>query len=957
MRCEFEKDPTDNTCKRCKSNGVACIVEGRKPRTAPNKREYLLAQIRQKDAIIESLLRQIHNPYTATPMSIASYRMAISPSDENNKDIISWLDLLQTSLKTGTSNVSPPIVSPSGGGSGAAGGGTFNQHRGADVSVDDDSDTESPQNENNRTHKQLVSFYGLQVDEDAALNSSSGPMVVGDSLGTSASSSSLRSSGGLPSSGDGSEEEDSKIKIQQNLPDEVVPLGLIANLALDDAKSDKTLTRKNTGMSHTSSQNMSTSDSGVTVGTPGSAAGGTPGGRGAQSGVRPPGASAEDLDEEEVGVASKTYFLPGPATDLSIRAMMIEQHSPPEILVHGLVSPTDVNKLFEIFYEKLNPFISLLDPVLHTPASTFTRCPFLFTVICAVSSRYYADKSEIYPIAMHFAKHAAANALIDGWKSVELCQAYIIMSIWGVPAKRWEEDRSWLYTGLAIRIATDLNLHQLSGNVDPGSTSAAGPRMRGSSAAEQGGASGSQRTGPDGKVIISASERQEREILNRTRVWMICFNLDRSTATQFGKPITVKEDFAMRNQADWHTRSKYNHPFDVHLCAYTALVRIVARFHDEVFSDVNTPTGLNQQLNFKDVTQRHNKALSEYHATWQETFNQWSDNDDPGSAFRCKLLPFLVAYSRLVMWSFGFQKAFKSGMKAEDLIFLEESMNAAKTILKVMIESLAPSGYMKNSPDGHFVFCSFASAFLLKLLRPECSKFLSKEQETEIFDLIGRLIQILSGPEIAIDDRHTPKLYARFLAGLLSKYRRDGATVGRLHPQPPSNSPGGANSEYPSYGGPSSGPSSSTFPAQGPSSGGGGHTGMEGHYHSFSLNMAGVDRSQLQQDPLQQKTMSTPIYRAEAAYGVDSSGGSLAISWGDPMDTMNYDNPDFADEELLATMKALKNPEWWDNMMMPGFTWPQMTSPVQGSFSDYSTSDSSPLSPMGYHHAELVPLV
>ena len=71
--------------------------------------------------------------------------------------------------------------------------------------------------------------------------------------------------------------------------------------------------------------------------------------------------------------------------------------------------------------------------------------------VCAVSSRYYTEKSEIYPIAMHFAKHSAANALIDGWKSVELCQAYILMSIYAVPARRWEEDRSWLYTGLAIR--------------------------------------------------------------------------------------------------------------------------------------------------------------------------------------------------------------------------------------------------------------------------------------------------------------------------------------------------------------------------------------------------------------------------------------------------------------------------------------------------------------------------
>ena len=116
----------------------------------------------------------------------------------------------------------------------------------------------------------------------------------------------------------------------------------------------------------------------------------------------------------------------------------------------------------------MQPFIGLLDPKLHTATSIFQRCPFLFTVsayrlfsfsmaclslsiVCAVSSRYYGDKSEIYPVAMHFAKHSAANALIDGWKSVELCQAYILMSIYAVPARRWEEDRSWLYTGLAVR--------------------------------------------------------------------------------------------------------------------------------------------------------------------------------------------------------------------------------------------------------------------------------------------------------------------------------------------------------------------------------------------------------------------------------------------------------------------------------------------------------------------------
>ena len=48
------------------------------------------------------------------------------------------------------------------------------------------------------------------------------------------------------------------------------------------------------------------------------------------------------------GVACETFFAPGPAFNLGLRATMIESVSPPEILVHGLVTPDDVEKLFKM---------------------------------------------------------------------------------------------------------------------------------------------------------------------------------------------------------------------------------------------------------------------------------------------------------------------------------------------------------------------------------------------------------------------------------------------------------------------------------------------------------------------------------------------------------------------------------------------------------------------------------
>lgn len=66
---------------------------------------------------------------------------------------------------------------------------------------------------------------------------------------------------------------------------------------------------------------------------------------------------------------------------------------------------------------------------------------------------------------MHFAMTSAASSLMDSKKSVELCQAYLLLSVWPLPSRKYDEDRAWLYLGLAIRMAMDLNLH-LPTNVD-----------------------------------------------------------------------------------------------------------------------------------------------------------------------------------------------------------------------------------------------------------------------------------------------------------------------------------------------------------------------------------------------------------------------------------------------------------------------------------------------------------
>jgi hypothetical protein len=51
--------------------------------------------------------------------------------------------------------------------------------------------------------------------------------------------------------------------------------------------------------------------------------------------------------------------------------------------------------------------------------------------------------------------------------------------------------------------------------------------------------------------------------------------------------------------------------------------------------------------------------------------------------------------------------------------------------------------------------------------------------------VIKHLISMIGSPQIAIDERHMPKLYSHFLVSLLARHKRNGAVQGQMHQQGP----------------------------------------------------------------------------------------------------------------------------------------------------------------------------
>lgn len=268
------------------------------------------------------------------------------------------------------------------------------------------------------------------------------------------------------------------------------------------------------------------------------------------------------------------------------------------------------------------------------------------------------------------------------------------------------------------------------------------------------------------------NELRAREMLNRTRTWLNCYNLDRSTGVQYGEaPVINNNDYVARHTEDWWKSSPYNmQGFDVHLCCYKAELAVLGEFRARIWSDPEHPSGLNKNIDVAQIASETDDRLAALEESWKPILCN-AKTDDPQFRFRIGLLKLAYSYARLSVLSVGFQHSFGKASPSSEVPFLWRCLRAAKDAVLSVVDGLGtPSQmvYIRHGPEAQSVFVTFASAFLIKLLQPKYSVYLSREQRVEIKDLVQRVIDLLGSPEVAIDDRHGPKLYARFLQGLLA---------------------------------------------------------------------------------------------------------------------------------------------------------------------------------------------
>lgn len=248
--------------------------------------------------------------------------------------------------------------------------------------------------------------------------------------------------------------------------------------------------------------------------------------------------------EAEAGASRKGYF------NLSLFHSKNDDTEGLDPVELGLVELKELERLFDIFFARINPVLDLFDPFLHSVAFVRMRSAFLTTVISGMAARF-SDTPQDAKLATTLDKHWQEKLLpmilLGGYKSVEISQAFLILTTYSRPTNRLVDDRSWQYLGFAIRTATEVGVNR---KVTPSEN-------------------------------LLGNEQVARRVRNRERLWFNLFLYDRTLSAQTGRPWTISEDRMIVQSSMWH-RQDFALPEDVSLVSLIKLRRITAQ-HTEAF--------------------------------------------------------------------------------------------------------------------------------------------------------------------------------------------------------------------------------------------------------------------------------------------------------------------------------------------------------------------------------------
>ncbi|KAG8688965.1 hypothetical protein FRC09_012639 [Ceratobasidium sp. 395] len=113
MRCVFGEG--QSVCQRCANSDKTCVVEEKKQKQEPTKRELLMRELAEKDRVIDSLLRQIpdsamRSPINLVPNISVPQQSSNAPERAADRDVLAWIESTRLNRPPTTDSIDTDAV-------------------------------------------------------------------------------------------------------------------------------------------------------------------------------------------------------------------------------------------------------------------------------------------------------------------------------------------------------------------------------------------------------------------------------------------------------------------------------------------------------------------------------------------------------------------------------------------------------------------------------------------------------------------------------------------------------------------------------------------------------------------------------------------------------------------------------------------------------------------------------
>jgi hypothetical protein len=379
-----------------------------------------------------------------------------------------------------------------------------------------------------------------------------------------------------------------------------------------------------------------------------------------------------------------------------------------DFITRGLISLDEAKDLFQLFYTSPNQFLWGGIALKHQNLTSVRRSsPLLTAAILTVAALHMPGNANIFDVCYAEFTRLVCDSVLDRFHSLDEVRALTIGAF-------YLSDVSWKLSGLAVRLATELNLHH-----------AFHKAIRGSAAD-----------------------------FEKVQLWYLLYVCDHHFSIAYGRPPSIPEDPSISNHLQF-LKLPLATQVDVRLHSQVALFAVLTRIYHVFGSDPE------REITEADMDQlrEFNSELDNWHRDWQPRL---AENTFYIGEYPEKGVILHYHFAKLQLNSLVFRGINRHPLTTDRREFAATAISSAVTTMTVVLDEPAIYKALVGVPLYIHAMLAFSAVFLLKASsRWKQSVGISVVDANEVTASTERIIELL-GNAVA-SERHLTFHIARGL--------------------------------------------------------------------------------------------------------------------------------------------------------------------------------------------------